>query len=173
MSAHLVAGIDIIDTMVNFPDPADHHGQHQNPLFSRRGELPAGADAAAFILGEMDRYKIATAVINLGVEDGPAERAARAHGSRFIATYAVDPNLGMEAVRALEHAVRSRSAKAAYVKPALLTPQVPINNRMMRLDPGAFSQAAQSEHRRWNTLHQLRIAALIVSFTLFLSTVVR
>ena len=50
---------------------------------------------------------------------------------------------------------------------------VPINNRMMRLDPGAFSQAAQSEHRRWNTLHQLRIAALIVSFTLFLSTVVR
>ncbi len=50
---------------------------------------------------------------------------------------------------------------------------VPINNRLMRLDPSAFSQAAQREHRRWNTLHQLRVAALAVSSVLFLSTVVR
>ena len=83
------------------------------------------------MLAEMDRYQIATAVINLGAVDGPAERAARGQGGRFIATYAVDPHLGMDAVRALEHAVKARGARAAYVKPALLTPQVPINDRAL------------------------------------------
>jgi uncharacterized protein len=79
----------------------------------------------------MDRYKISTAVINLGPEGGAAEGAVHMHAKRFIATYAVDPNRGMDAVRDLEHAVKKRGARAAYIKPALLTPQVPINDRML------------------------------------------
>jgi predicted TIM-barrel fold metal-dependent hydrolase len=123
-------GIEIIDTMMNYPEPPEP-GQHDNPLFAKRGAVPADGDPTAYMLGEMDRYKVSTAVINLGPEGGPAEQAARAHAKRFIATYAVDPNLGMEAVRQLEHAVKTRGARAAYVKPALLTPQVPINDKLL------------------------------------------
>jgi predicted TIM-barrel fold metal-dependent hydrolase len=123
-------GIEIIDTMMNYPDPSDP-GQPENPLFAKRGAVPANGDPTAHMLGEMDRYKISTAVINLGPEGGDAERAVHNHAKRFIATYAVDPNRGMDAVRALEHAVKKRGARAAYVKPALLMPQVPINDRML------------------------------------------
>lgn len=45
---------------------------------------------------------------------------------------------------------------------------VPINNRMMRLDADSFSEAAQQEHRRWDTLHRLRVAALVVAMACFL-----
>lgn len=40
---------------------------------------------------------------------------------------------------------------------------VPINNRMMRLDPDSFTQTQQREHRRWTTLHHLRVLALCVA----------
>lgn len=48
---------------------------------------------------------------------------------------------------------------------------VPINNRMMRLDSESFPAAAQQEHRRWDTLHRLRVAALIVAMVCFLLAV--
>jgi hypothetical protein len=124
-------GIEIIDTMMNYPDPSDQAGQHDNPLFAKRGAILASGDPAGYMLEEMDRYKISTAVINLGPEGGAAEGAVHMHAKRFIATYAVDPNRGMDAVRDLEHAVKKRGARAAYIKPALLTPQVPINDRML------------------------------------------
>lgn len=46
---------------------------------------------------------------------------------------------------------------------------VPINNRMTRLPPGAFTDAAQREHRRWDALHRLRVAALIAALALLLA----
>lgn len=48
---------------------------------------------------------------------------------------------------------------------------VPINNRMMRLPAGEFSLEARQAHRRWNTLHGFRVAALCISFICFLAAV--
>jgi uncharacterized membrane protein len=45
---------------------------------------------------------------------------------------------------------------------------VPINNRMMRLDAESFPEQARREHNRWNTLHQLRVTALVVAMICFL-----
>ena len=48
---------------------------------------------------------------------------------------------------------------------------VPINNRMMRLPAGSFTQEARQAHRRWDTLHRLRIFTLGVSFVCFLASI--
>jgi uncharacterized membrane protein len=45
---------------------------------------------------------------------------------------------------------------------------VPINNRMMRLDPGSFPEKAQQEHKRWERFHRLRVAALTAALVCFL-----
>jgi uncharacterized membrane protein len=45
---------------------------------------------------------------------------------------------------------------------------VPINNRMMQLDAKSFPEQAQREHRRWTSLHHLRVTALIVAMVCFL-----
>jgi uncharacterized membrane protein len=44
---------------------------------------------------------------------------------------------------------------------------VPINNRMMRIDQ-SISNSETSQHRRWETLHRFRIAALALATVLFL-----
>jgi uncharacterized membrane protein len=45
---------------------------------------------------------------------------------------------------------------------------VPINNRMMRLDPDSFTEAQQREHQRWTTLHHLRVLSLCVAMVCLL-----
>ena len=45
---------------------------------------------------------------------------------------------------------------------------VPINNRMMQLDAKSFPEEAQREHRRWTSLHHLRVTALIMAMICFL-----
>jgi uncharacterized membrane protein len=45
---------------------------------------------------------------------------------------------------------------------------VPINNRMVRLPSDSFPQEARREHKKWDTLHRLRVAALIIAFVCFL-----
>jgi uncharacterized membrane protein len=48
---------------------------------------------------------------------------------------------------------------------------VPINNRMMQLDTKAFPAAAQREHRKWERLHRVRVAALAAAAVCFLVAV--
>ena len=48
---------------------------------------------------------------------------------------------------------------------------VPINNRMARLDPESFLAEQQQEHAKWNSLHQVRVAALAVAMCCFLLAV--
>jgi uncharacterized membrane protein len=45
---------------------------------------------------------------------------------------------------------------------------VPINNRMMQLAANSFSEAERQQHKKWDTRHRLRIAALGASFLCFL-----
>src|SRR3954454_16007938 len=44
---------------------------------------------------------------------------------------------------------------------------VPINNRMMQLDPNSFTKEQQYEHRRWTNLHHLRVLTLVFAASCF------
>ena len=48
---------------------------------------------------------------------------------------------------------------------------VPINNRMMRIDPDSFTEAQQREHHRWTTLHHLRVLSLCVAMICLLVSI--
>jgi hypothetical protein len=50
---------------------------------------------------------------------------------------------------------------------------VPINNRMIQMDPGRVSPDAKREHEKWDRLHRLRVAALAASMVCFLAAVFR
>lgn len=45
---------------------------------------------------------------------------------------------------------------------------VPINNRMAQMDADAFTETARREHRKWDTLHRVRVAALAVAMVILL-----
>ena len=45
---------------------------------------------------------------------------------------------------------------------------VPINNRMAQLSPDAPTRQALTEHKKWDSMHRARVAALTAAMTLFL-----
>ena len=62
------------------------------------------------------------------------------------------------------------AASATWAAVILLTILflVPINNRMMRLDPNSFTEAQQREHHRWTTLHHFRVLSLCAAMVCLL-----
>ena len=82
-------------------------------------------DPVAEVLRLMDTHGIATM---LGHIDGDE---CRLRPDRFRGLFHVDPNQGMEAVRALEAAVTERGAVAAHTWGTGMNPQVPINDKKM------------------------------------------
>jgi len=52
-----------------------------------------------------------------------------------------------------------------------VTTLVPINNRIVKLDPNSLSQNWQNEHRRWDRLHRLRVMMLTIATALFVWSV--
>jgi uncharacterized membrane protein len=66
--------------------------------------------------------------------------------------------------------VFSAAADAIWAAVILLTLLflVPINNRLIRLSPDAPAREALQEHGRWDSMHRIRVAALIVAMILFL-----
>jgi len=45
---------------------------------------------------------------------------------------------------------------------------VPINNRMARLSPDTAPREALREHKKWDSMHRIRVATLTTAMTLFL-----
>jgi predicted TIM-barrel fold metal-dependent hydrolase len=87
-------------------------------------------DPVETLVAEMDCYGIRIGMLNVATNP-EARRAVQEHPDRFIASWDVDPNRGMEAIRELEQAVRQLGVRSAQVFPAGLTPQVPINDKKM------------------------------------------
>lgn len=81
------------------------------------------------LLGEMDRHGIARAMIPVSFDEPLARGMLEAHPDRFLGSWHVDPNQGMEGVRALERAVRELGVVAATAFPAGYLPQVPIDDK--------------------------------------------
>ena len=46
---------------------------------------------------------------------------------------------------------------------------VPINNRMVRIDADGFTESAQRELRKWDSLHRVRVSFLAAAMIFFLA----
>jgi hypothetical protein len=87
-------------------------------------------DPVEFLVREMDLFNISIGMLNVATNT-EARRAVREHPDRFIASWDIDPNAGMEGVRALEQAYHELGVRSAQCFPAGLTPQVPINDKKL------------------------------------------
>jgi predicted TIM-barrel fold metal-dependent hydrolase len=90
-----------------------------------------GEDAVRFLLDQMDRHGIEKGMLGVSFDDersADSLRALREYPDRFFGSYEVNPNAGMDGVRALQRAVEELGVKAATAFPAGLNPQVPIND---------------------------------------------
>ncbi len=110
---------------------------------SKSMEFPAGymfkddtvrtreLQGAELLLPEMDHFGVDKALI--GVSDGNelAQQALRQHPARFLASFQIDPNRGMDSVRELVRAYETWGVRAATAFPAGYMPQVPISDRRM------------------------------------------
>jgi predicted TIM-barrel fold metal-dependent hydrolase len=86
-------------------------------------------DPVEEVLRLMDTHNILTMIG--GTQEPDNLRAMAEHPDRFKGMCNVDPNLGMDGVRALEQAVRHDGAIAAHTWGAGLKPQVANNDRRM------------------------------------------
>ncbi len=118
------SGIAVVDTMVGIPpEPGDMTWLgHLRPLLRDEESLssfrfpaeymfknlPAARfadDTVAAVLTEMDRFGVERAMITASFGNERALGALRNHPDRFFASFEVDPNAGMDGVRALRRAV--------------------------------------------------------------------
>ena len=87
-------------------------------------------DPVETLVAEMDLFGIRIGMLNVAT-NLEARRACQLHPDRFLASWDVDPNRGMEAIYELEQAVEQLGVTSVQVFPAGLTPQVPINDKKM------------------------------------------
>src|SRR6185369_13341356 len=140
-------GIGVIDLMLELP--TDDRGtwydfmkpllmdQESREMFKMPAEymfkaIPTVRNSDDYIgiaLDEMDKHGIEKAMISVRFGNPLGARAMKEHPSRFIPSFAVNPNLGMEGVRELRRAVGEFGVKAATAFPAGCVPQVPINDK--------------------------------------------
>ena len=141
------AGLRAVDLMLQIPsDDFKSKYEFLKPLLLDREsreqfEFPAqymfkdipttrrSDDYVGIALDEMDRHGVERAMIGVGIGESDARRALKEHPDRFFGSLEVNPNLGMEGVRALVRAHEELGIKAATAFPAGLCPQVPINDK--------------------------------------------
>jgi uncharacterized protein len=145
---HPAHGIATIDTMLGIPDgdraewyqfftPQLKDAESQTYAFPAQymfkdvPEDPSGVDFTTHVLVEMDRFGIERALIGYQPDGGRATDALRDHPGRFVGTLFVDPNRGMDAVRAIRAAHDTGLVRAVDMFPAGCMPQVPIDHARM------------------------------------------
>ena len=143
----LDAGIDVVDTMIWFPTAPEvpKYGMLQSALGQHRSDpssspvsylfqdgpvLPDGQDPIDYTLGQMAKFGIGRAVVDVDL-DPSGELAVKRHPERFIASCSVDPNQGMAAVRRIQALHDELGLRAVSLAPSMLNPQVPIDDRRM------------------------------------------
>ncbi len=138
----------VVDLMIGLPAPtaeqAEKYQRYLSQLRDRQSKedftfpaqymfknVPEFADLddpVATLVAEMDRHNIHYGMLNVAT-NLEARRAVAEQPDRFIASWDVDPNRGMDAIREVEQAVKQLGVKSVQVFPAGLTPQVPINDK--------------------------------------------
>jgi predicted TIM-barrel fold metal-dependent hydrolase len=91
---------------------------------------PAGpGESVGTLLREMDALGVERGLLAVAEDDPAGQQAVRAHPDRFIPSYSVDPNAGMEGTRALVRMHEEFGVRAATCVPSALVPQVPIDGK--------------------------------------------
>ena len=135
--------IGVVDLMVGVPsDRAGWSKQYAGLLHDeesrglRHGagymfkDLPDAPsdDYPSFLLTEMDRYGIERGLVPVSFDEPIGRALVSEHPGRFSGNYLVDPNKGMDEVRALTRAVEELGVIAAAFFPAGTFPQVNIDD---------------------------------------------
>jgi predicted TIM-barrel fold metal-dependent hydrolase len=81
------------------------------------------------VLDNLDRFGIERAMVGVRDEREESIRAVTEHPDRFIGSFAVDPNGGMDTLRAMQRMVDEYDVQAFTCFPAGCAPQVPINDK--------------------------------------------
>ena len=135
----------VVDTMIWFPtqtkapkyemlqEALGPHGGDPAPvsyLFGDGPSLPDGCDPIEYTVAQMAKFGIGRAVVDVDLDPSGAG-AVRRYPDRFIASCSVDPNHGMAAVRRITQLHDEFDLRAVSLAPAMLHPQVPIDDRRM------------------------------------------
>jgi hypothetical protein len=94
-------------------------------------ELSGGGDPVEVTLGEMDRWGIEKGLIGVSKTGDRGDEALKRYPDRFIPSMSVDPNHGMDGIRAMVRAYETWGVRAVGVFPAGTYPQVAINDKLM------------------------------------------
>ena len=100
-------------------------------MFKDLPEVDGTVDYVAFLIAEMDRWGIEKGLLPVSEGDEYGTRAVKEHPQRLYGSILLDPNKGMDAVRALQHAVANLGVVAAACFPSGTFPQVNINDAKM------------------------------------------
>ena len=95
------------------------------------GAVGPGADPVAVTLAEMDRFGIDVGLVSLSADEEVAGRALTEHPDRFVASFSVDPNRGMEGIRELVRVHERWGLRSVSVFPHGVSPQVAIDAPLM------------------------------------------
>jgi predicted TIM-barrel fold metal-dependent hydrolase len=90
-------------------------------------------DYVTVLVCEMDKYNIDIAMVGYFEGSEAAAAAKKNYPDRFIFDFPVDPNQGMDAVRAIRRAHTEFGISSVSVFPCGCNPQVPIDDRKMWL----------------------------------------
>jgi len=94
-------------------------------------ELTESQDPVSVTLGEMDRWGVERGLIGVDDPEGTGADALQRYPDRFIPSLSVDPNTGMDGIRAMVRAYETWGIRAVGVFPSGTFPQVPINDKLM------------------------------------------
>ena len=144
-------GVGIVDTMIGFPH-ADMAGVYDFITRQTKDreskedfkfpaeymfkdvpekELTESQDPVSVTLGEMDRWGVERGLIGVDDPEGTGADALKRYPDRFIPSLSVDPNTGMDGIRAMVRAYETWGIRAVGVFPSGTFPQVPINDKLM------------------------------------------
>jgi uncharacterized protein len=140
--------VPIIDTMIGFPmrdvaqtyafitrqtKDAESKNEFSFPAQYMFKDVPheyhGTEDPIAVTLEQMDKYNIEYGMIGVGEDGGDGERAIRQHPDRFIPSLGVDPNDGVDALRAMVKNYEKYGIRSVSMFPAGTFPQVAINDK--------------------------------------------
>ena len=144
-------GIGVIDTMIGFPHrdmkeayrfitrltrDKESKEDFEFPVEYMFKDVPNKGlrdvdDPVATTLREMDLWGIEQGLVGLAGPDSPGATAVQDHPDRFLASLYVDPNRGMDGIRAIQKAHDRYDIRAVELFPAGTSPQVGINDRLM------------------------------------------
>jgi uncharacterized protein len=101
-------------------------------MFKDLPEVDGQVPYDVFMISEMDRWGVEAGLLPVTFADDDLGRdAVQKHPGRLHGSFAVDPNNGIDDVRALTRAVHELGVRAAACFPSGTNPQIAINDALM------------------------------------------